>query len=253
MARLSGPWVDPLTDPLAVAAAGLLLVLLTRLTPLGLGPALAIAALGAEGLAMLRAHQGRRGERLRDRRVRETIDGLQQRVSQLASQAGVVSAEAMARFRDPAHLESLGLVQLCCVRLRALPERIGQRRSLLESGGGILLSAEDLEVRLGREREALRRESSPTLKRERQQLVEQISRNLEAARFGMDAREARLLALSTRLERIDGGLRHLQQQVEQQWPSSEASDAAVAKAIEPLDDALDQVDRLLDAGEDRQS
>ena len=64
----------------------------------------------------------------------------------------------------------------------------------------------------------------------------------------MDAREARLLALSTRLEQIDGGLRHLQQQVDAQWPSSEATDAAVAEAIEPLNEALDQIDRLLDAG-----
>jgi hypothetical protein len=251
MARLSLPWVDPLADPLAVAAAGLLLVLLTRLTSLGLPMALLIAALMAEGLAMVRVQGGRRGERLRDRRVRETIDGLLQRATQLAIQAGGVSGEAVARFRDPAHLEPLGVVQLCCDRLRALPERIGQCRTLLESGGGILLSAEDLEARLGREREALRREASPTLKREREGLVDQLNRNLEAARFGMDAREARLLALSTRLERIDGGLRHLQQQVDAQWPSTEATGTAVAEAIAPLDEALDQIERLLEAGEDR--
>jgi chromosome segregation ATPase len=143
------------------------------------------------------------------------------------------------------------MVQLCCERLRLLPDRILQRRPLLESGGGILLSAEDLQARLSRARDELRRETSPTLRRERHQLVDQLTRNLDAARFGMDTREARLLALSTRLERIDGGLRHLQQQVDAQWPSTEASDAAVAEAIEPLDDALDQIDRLLDAGEDR--
>ena len=91
MARLSLPWVDPLADPLAVAAAGLLLVLLTRLTSLGLPMALLIAVLMAEGLAMVRAQGGRRGERLRDRRVRETIDGLLQRATQLAIQAGGVS------------------------------------------------------------------------------------------------------------------------------------------------------------------
>ena len=45
-------------------------------------------------------------------------------------------------------------------------------------------------------------------------------------------------------------LRHLLQQVDAQWPSSEATDAAVAEAIEPLDEALDQIDRLLDAGRD---
>jgi hypothetical protein len=175
------------------------------------------------------------------------------RIPTLAGQAELVSAGALARFQDPAHLEPLALVQLCCERLRGLPQRIGERRPLLESGGGILLSAEDLELRLAREQEALRRERSGTLRRERQRLVDQLSRNLDAARFGMDAREARLLALATRLEQIEGGLRQLQQQVDQQWPSSEASGAAVAEAIAPLDEALDQIERLLDAGRDPQT
>jgi hypothetical protein len=74
-------------------------------------------------------------------------------------------------------------------------------------------------------------------------------RNLEAARLGMDERDGRLLSLSTRLESIDGGLRHLQRQVERQWPSSEAGDAAMAQAIEPLDEALDQIEGLLAAGQ----
>jgi hypothetical protein len=170
----------------------------------------------------------------------------------------VRSCTAIQSDRDPevrahAHLEPLALVQLCCERLRGLPQRIGERRPLLESGGGILLSAEDLELRLAREQEALRRERSGTLRRERQRLVDQLSRNLDAARFGMDAREARLLALATRLEQIEGGLRQLQQQVDQQWPSSEASGAAVAEAIAPLDEALDQIERLLDAGRDPQT
>ena len=250
MSRLPSAWTNPLDDPLAMAAAGLLLVLLVRLTPLALPLALPLAVLSALGLAMLRHRRGRPGERLRDRRVRESIDAAQQRASQLAVQAELVSVEAMARFQDPGHLEPLGMVQLYCERLRGIPERIAQRRPLLESGGGILLSVDELQSRLSREREELRREHSPTLRLERERLVDQLVRNLEAARFGMDAREARLLALSTRLEQIDGGLRHLQQQVDAQWPSSEATDAAIAEAIEPLDEALDQIDRLLDAGRD---
>jgi len=251
MARPTPFWANPLDDPLAVAAAGLLLVLLAQLTPLGLPLALPLAAAAAWGLAGWRRHQGRPGERLRDRRVRASIDTALQRAAQLAIQAQLVNDQALARFQDPGHLEPLGLVQLCCDRLRALPERIEQRSALLESGGGILLPEADLQARLQREQQELKRESSATLRRERQRLVDQLSRNLEAARFGMDAREARLLALSTRLEQIDGGLRHLQHQVDATWPSSQATDAAMAEAIEPLDDALEQIDRLLDAGQDR--
>jgi chromosome segregation ATPase len=253
MSRLSFTLANPLDDPQAIAVAGLLLVLLVRLTPLALPLALPLAVLMALGLAMLRARQGRRGDRLRDRRVRESIDGAQQRASQLAVQAELVSVEAMARFQDPSQLEALGMVQLCCERLRGLSERIANRWPLLESGGGILLSVDELQGRLSREREGLRREPSATLRGERERLVDQLVRNLDAARFGMDAREARLLALSTRLEQIDGGLRHLQQKVDAQWPSNEATDAAVTEAIEPLDEALDQIDRLLDAGRDPRS
>ncbi|MFM7393200.1 MAG: hypothetical protein ACKO22_02260 [Cyanobium sp.] len=140
-----------------------------------------------------------------------------------------------------------------------IPEaRLPQHRLALGSGKeghepfAISPTAHTLALEHGRgqhrEQGALRREGSSTLRRERQQLVDQLERNLEAARLGMDEREARLLALSTRLERIDGGLRQLQRQVDRQWPSSEVGDAAMAEAIAPLDEALDQIERLLDAG-----
>ena len=125
-------------------------------------------------------------------------------------------------------------------------------RPLLESGGGVLLPEDALTERLRREEQALSREPSASLRRERTRLVEQLRRNLEAARLGMDERDGRLLALSTRLESIDGGLRHLQRQVARQWPSSEVGDAAMAQAIEPLDEALDQIEALLAAGRTEQ-
>ena len=51
MSRLPSAWANPLDDPLAVTVAGLLLVLLVRLTPLTLPLALALAVLSALGLA----------------------------------------------------------------------------------------------------------------------------------------------------------------------------------------------------------
>ncbi|MDI9406793.1 MAG: hypothetical protein QM522_08820 [Chitinophagaceae bacterium] len=233
--------VNPLDDPIAVALAGLVLVLLARFTPLGLGLALLVALPLAPAIAALRA-------RPHDRRVTAEIDAAEVRCRELAIQADLVRREALARFQDPAHLEPLGLVQLCCDRLRDLPERIASRRRLLQSGGGQLLSVQELEQRLQREHMAWRQESSATLRQERQRLVDQLRRNLEAARRGLDERQARLLALSTRLERIDGGLRHLQAQVARHWPSSDATDMAMTEAIAPLDQALDQIEQLLDDG-----
>ncbi|MFN4867545.1 MAG: hypothetical protein ACK5GZ_14665 [Cyanobium sp.] len=240
---------NPLDDPIAVALAGLVLVLLARFTPLGLGLALLVALPLALAIAALRARWGGRGRRLRDRRVAAEIDAAEFRCRELAIQADLVRREALARFQDPAHLEPLGLVQLCCDRLRDLPGRIAARRKLLESGGGQLLPVEQLEQRLLREQDAWRQEASPTLRHERQRLVDQLRRNLDAARSGLDERQARLLALSTRLEGIDGSLRHLQAQVSRQWPSSDATDAAMTEAIAPLDEALDQIEQLLDDGQ----
>lgn len=243
-------WPNPLDHPLAMAVAGLVLVLLTRLAFAPLWLALPLALALALGLAQaLSRWRGRgRHERLRDRRVSAGIDAALLRCQQLASQAELVRGEALARFQSPDHLEGLGLVQLCCERLRALPRRIAERRPLLESGGGVLVSAEDLEERLRREELALRREGSATLRRERSGLVGQLRSNLETAKLGIDEREGRLLALSTRLESIDGGLRLLQRQVERQWPSTEAGDSAISQAVEPLDEALDQIEALLAEG-----
>ncbi|MEB3265541.1 MAG: hypothetical protein VKN13_02890 [Cyanobacteriota bacterium] len=239
-----------LDDPAAVAIAAAVLVLLARFTPLGFGPSLLVAVPLALLLAVLRDRHRRRGQRLRDRRVAAEIEAAEVRCRELAIQADLVRREAMARFQDSAHLEPLGLVQLCCERLRGLPEHLASRRRLLESGGGALLSVEALERRLSREEADLRQERSDSLKRERERLVDQLRRNLEAARSGLDERQARLLALATRLEAVDGGLRHLQRQVARQWPSTEATDAAMVAAIAPLDDGLDQIERLLDAGYD---
>lgn len=250
MARLP-LWVDPLDEPLAVAAGGVLLVLVVKLGLLGLVPGLLLGVLSALLLAALGRSLRRRpsqGQRLHDRRVEAGIDAALLRASELAAQAEALRLQAIERFTAAAQLEGLGLVQLCCERLAALPERLENRRSLLQSGGGVLLSTNDLSLRLRREEQALEREAEGPLRQERRGLVEQLRRNLSAAHQGMDEREARLLALATRQEALEGGLQQLRRQIDRQWSSEQASGAALATAIEPLDEALDQIERLLEAG-----
>ncbi len=250
MARLP-TWADPLDEPLAVAAAGVLLLVVVKLGLLGLVPGLLLALLSALLLAALGRGLRRRpsqGQRLHDRRVEAGIDAALLRSSELAAQAATLRLQAIERFTASAQLEALGLVQLCCERLTALPERLESRRPLLQSGGGVLLSTGDLSLRLRREEQALEREADGPLRQERRRLVEQLRRNLSAAHQGMDEREARLLALSTRLEAIEGGLQQLRRQIDRQWSTEEASGAALTAAIDPLDGALDQIERLLEAG-----
>lgn len=242
------PIPNPLDHPLAVLLAGLVLVLLARLTPLGLLGALPLALLVAFGMAFVRHRHLSRAQRLRDRRVEAELDAAELRSRELAAQAERVRREAMARLTDTAYLDPLGEVQLCCERLRGLPDRIAARRHLLQASGERLLPRQGLERRLAVEEAELKRETSPELRLERQKLVEQLRSNLAVTRSGLDERQARLLALSTRLEVIDGGLRHLQRQVDRHWPSSAATDVAVKQAIAPLDEAIDQIERLLDEG-----
>jgi hypothetical protein len=250
MPRPAG-WPNPLDHPLAVAAAGLLLVVLSQSGLLSPGLALPLAIGVAFALAFWRDTAGRAAT-LRDRRVAAAIDAALLRCQQLAAQAQSVAEEALARFQADDHLEQLGEVQLCCQRLQALPQRIAERRPLLESGGGVLLPAEQLAERLQQEEQALQRERNDSLRRERRRLVDQLRRNLQAAQLGMDERDARLLALATRLERIDGGLRQLQGRVQGHWSSREGDAAALGQAISPLDEALDQIERLLELGHARE-
>jgi hypothetical protein len=220
-------WPNPLDHPQAVA--------------LCVGLSLPLARREATG-------RRSRSQRLLDQRLDAALEEALGRAAHLATVAVALREEALARFTDPGHLEALGQLQLCCERLQQLPERLEQRRPLLESGGGVRLDPEALARRLAREEKALQREAEGPLRQERRRLVEQLRRNLDAGRRGMDEREARLLALATRLEAIDGGLQHLRRQIDHQWPSTDATDAAMATAIEPLDDALDQIERSLDAG-----
>ncbi|WP_216903593.1 hypothetical protein [Synechococcus sp. CCY 9618] len=248
-------WSNPLDHPLAVAGGGLCLVLLVRGAGLGLPLAIPLALAVGFGLSLLLGRRGAAGrrsrsrsQRLHDQRLDAALDGALARAADLGAVAVGLQEEAIARFTDPGHLEALGSVQLCCERLQQLPQRLQQRRPLLESGGGVRLDPDALARRLAREEKALRKETEGPLRQERRRLSDQLRRNLDAARRGMDEREARLLALATRLEAIDGGLQQLRRLIDRQWPSTEASDAAMATAIEPLDDALDQIERLLDAG-----
>jgi hypothetical protein len=241
------PGPHPLDDPLAVAAGGLVLVALVRggLLPLPLGITAGVLTTITLAAWRRRRRFGSGSQRRHEARLDAGLDDALRRASELAAQAEVLGQEALLRFTDAAHLEGLGAVRLCCERLQALPGLLARCRPLLEAGAGVLVPPERLARRLAGEEQALRRESEGPLRRERARLVDQLRRNLEAARLGMDEREARLLALATCLEAIDGGLRQLRRQIDRQWPGSDHPAPTLAAAIAPLDGALDRIDDLL--------
>lgn len=225
------------------AAASLVLVLLTSLTasPVWLALHLLVGLVGSLG----RRPAGRRdgmGQRLLGPGLAAALE----RSHQLVALAELLHLELLERLPSLEHLEDWGQLQLCGERLQALPARIMERRAFFEAGGELRRQAEALDRRLSCERLLLRREVSPILRGERVRLVEQLRRNLQVARLGSDEQASRLLALSTRLERIEGGLLHLQRHLKHQWISPVGAEGAIA--LLPLREALDQMEELLVEG-----
>ena len=237
----------PLDHPLAVASGGAAMVVAVRWggapLPLGIGLGVAVSLAGAA--LGRRRRPASRSLRRHDRRLNAGIEAALDRAAELVQQVEAIRGLALERFTTAEQLEALGLVQLCCDRLAALPERLQRHRSLLESGGGVLPAPEILARRLAEEEKRLRGEPEGPLHQQRRRLVEQLRHNLEAARLGFDEREARLLTLATGLEAVEGGLRHLRQRIDRHWPGSEVPAPSLAAAIDPLEEALDRIDALL--------
>lgn len=136
--------------------------------------------------------------------------------------------------QDP---EALGQLELCCERLWELPTRLAEQRLRFELNDTVRRQALALDQRLIQERLLLHRDSSPTLRRQRSQLVEQLRRNLEVARSALDEVEARLLALESALEGIQEGWLHLQRHL--------SLHGVCEEAMAPVADALDRIEDLL--------
>ena len=234
---------DPLRHPLAMAAAGAVLVIGVKLLPWGWLLAPPLALLVAFGMA----HQRRQA----------TLPDLIRRALQLAAGADAVSAEAGQRLIQVGSIGRLTAIQICCQRVVDLPaklERLGAAGTA-DAPRSTLLSTRNLEQRLRQERQRLAREAGSDLKRQRERLVTQLERNLALAQQGMEAGSLRVMAVSEHLESVAGDLQELQVQLRQPelpaapaWsvdhPDSEG-DPSLDPLTADLHAELDELDHLL--------
>ena len=188
---------DPLSHPLAMACAGLALVLGVKFLPLGWFLAVPLAAVVAFVVA------GRRRE--------ATLPDLIKRSLQLAGGADAVAEEAGQRLLQAHEMGRLTAIQLCCQRVRELPATLEQLHADDHAGqSSSLLSASHLEQRLRQERKRLGRDSGSAVGRQRERLIQQLERNLNLARQGRQAGSLRVMAVSEHLESVAGDLQAMQ-------------------------------------------
>jgi hypothetical protein len=232
---------DPLSHPVAIALAGLVLVLGVKLLP----PGWLLAAPLAVAVAFALASQRREA----------TLPDLIRRCRQLSAGADAVAIEAGERLTQADSMGRLTAIQFCCQRVKELPSTLERLRVGEVSARSTLLSASHLEQRLRKERQRLARESGTELGRQRERLVRQLEHNLSLAQQGTEAGSLRVMALSEQLESLAGDLQALQVQLRQPvlpaLPPWSADDAGLTgdPSRDPLTADLiadiDELDQLL--------
>lgn len=232
---------DPLRHPLAIALAGLVLVLGVKLLPPGWPLAAPLAVVVAFAVA--------------SQRREASLPDLIRRSLQLSAAADALASEAGERLSQADSLGRLTAIHLCCQRVQALPSTLERLRVGEVGARSTLLSASSLEQRLRQERKRLARESGTQVGRQRERLVRQLEHNLSLARQGTEAGDLRLMALSEQLESLAGDLQALQVQLRQPllpalpgWSADDADmtgDPSRDPITADLATDLDELDQLL--------
>lgn len=236
------PLTDPLRHPLAMACAGLVLVIGVKVLPLGWLLALPLATLVAFGVAFQRREA--------------TLPDLIRRSFQLAGGADAVAEEAGQRLIQAQDMGRLTAIQVCCQRVRELPSTLEQLHAGDHAArSSSLLSVGHLEQRLRQERKRLGRDTGSAVGRQRERLIQQLERNLSLARQGKEAGSLRVMAVSEHLESVAGDLQAMQ--VDLRQPVLPALPDHPADAFEAQSDPfqdpitvdlareLDELDQLL--------
>lgn len=230
---------NPLQYPLAVLAGGILLVVGVRLIRLPSAVVLPVAAVGTvAGASWLRSREPETF--LENPELQQALLQVQQQAQTLVTQSQVLQAEAQRLLTQTDQMELLGTVQYVCDRTRELPAKIDQLARRLQ-GKDSLLSVADLQKQLS-EAEAKQHLSSGVAREQWSKLVASLSRNIELAKQGEDARQAQVVSLSTLI--FDGAA--LLQQLQNKLRTANLSNAAEADELRLLSHELSSVQENVD-------
>jgi hypothetical protein len=202
-------FANPLHYPLAMLLAGGILVVsarILRLPPMVALPAAAIVAVaGSTGLKRLEPDAPLPPGLARD------LQTLGTQVESLSTQAEALRTEASQRLTQADQLDGLVLVQGLCDRAQELPQRIAVLSNQVQDDRALLDRA-SLQQQL-QEANGRMQASSGAAREQWQKLSQGLSRNLELARQGQDARQAQVLNLTNLVVDAGGVLQRVQNQL----------------------------------------
>lgn len=198
--------VNPLSAPLAVLVAGLLLVGGSRLVGLPFWAMLPVAVVVAFALAPFL--QPKPKSPTADPGLDRELATARERATELAQKANGFYSEATRLLTAPGQVEALAIVQYARSRVQELPARVQQLADRFQ-GGGSLLSVQELEGQL-QEVERQARGYSGLARGQYDQLATSLRRNIGLAREGQDARLAQVTAINTLILDTAGALQTMQ-------------------------------------------
>jgi chromosome segregation ATPase len=201
---------NPLEYPLAVLAAGVVLVAGARVLAVPTALNLPIAGIVATGGAVLLKSREPNEEKIAQQQLKQELETIQLLSQDLAEKAEKLRKEADHLLADSKdfQLELLVAVQTACDRVVQLPQKIeqlGRKISATKS----LISVEKLQQQLADVQNKIP-QSSGVARQKLQELAESLQRNIKLAQAGQDTREAQLINLQTMVQNSAGILQQLQ-------------------------------------------
>lgn len=231
---------NPLQYPLAVLAAGIVLIVAVRVVGLPGWIALPVAVIVATAGASVMQMRSPQPINLGNRELEREFTNVQQQARQVAAKAENLRAEAERLLTESSQIELLSTVQYACDRALELPGKIDRYATRLQ-GSSSLLSEQELQQQLTAA-EAKKRNSSGVARQQIEELIASLQRNLQLARQGRDARQAQVISLSTLVSDSAGALQQLQNRLR----SANLEDASQIQEMRSLSDELSSFQTSID-------
>ena len=199
---------NPLYYPFAVLSGGIVLFAGVRF--LNLPSALMLPISGAVAVAGAATLKSRESEvlNLNNPGLERELHSVRQQARVLADKAISLQVEAGKLLIDSLDMELLVAVQYSCDRAAELPVKIDRMVRRLQ-GDDSLLSPQELQRQLDEVKVKIDR-SRGVAKEQLMELSKSLSRNIQLARQGEDARQAQTISLSTVIQDSAGVLQQLQ-------------------------------------------
>ena len=199
---------NPLYYPIAVLSGGIILFAGVRF--LNLPSALMLPISAAVAVAGAATFKSREPEvlNLNNPGLERELQSVRQQARVLADKAISLQVEAGKLLIDSLDMELLVAVQYSCDRAAELPVKIDRMVRRLQ-GDDSLLSPQELQRQLD-EVQAKISSSRGVAKEQLMELSKSLSRNIQLARQGEDARQAQTISLSTVIQDSAGVLQKLQ-------------------------------------------